>query len=312
MGIMNLAEIMDKAIDTLKKHIKTIIMFTLVYGLISFVAAFAMILIGVIFSAPLIYLGSGYLLPWIIIFFIVVIILTIFQTYNAGLIKISSQDFLNEKVSFEDGIKIAFKSIPKVFGVVFISAAGFLPIAGIFAVVIYSIFDGYVNSIFLFNSFTGKDLMFIITAVILVIAAYVIYSAYNTILCFSMHGVVIEKKGVFASIKRSFHLIKNNFWRIFGYLLLFSLTVYAFRSTIESFFLVLINVLYLLLKFVNVEPGYIAFISTLTTIIRWPLSIFSWLVITPIGTIMISILYFNQRFKKEGYDLVLRLGTLKK
>lgn len=308
MGVMNLAEIMDKAIDILKKHIKQIILFSLVYGLISCVLVFAVILIGVIFSFPFIKFTSGYLAPGILIFFIIALILTVTYSYSVGLIRITSQDFFNERISFEDGIKISFKSLPRVFGIAVITVIGFLPIAGIFFAIVYFGYGGFKNDFFI----QRHGVVFAIITAIIALAAYVSYFAYNTILSFSIYGVAIEKKGAFASIKRSYQLVKSNFWRIFGSLLAFSFTVYALRSTIESFFFLVINLIYLLLKFINVETNYLIFINMLTTMIRGPLSFFSLVVITPIGTIMISLLYFNQRFKKEGYDLLLRLKEIEK
>lgn len=308
MGIMNLAEIMDRSIDKLKKHIKTIALFSLVYGFISIVLVFAFVLIGTIFYLVSARTASEYSVPWLGLFLIAVLSITISQSYNVGLIRISSQDILDEKISFEDAIKLAFKSIPRVFGIAAVTIVAFLPVVGIFAAIVHFMYGGFNNITFLLE----YDSASIVVGVIIVIAALFVYYLFSTILSFSIYGVAIEGKGVFASIMHSYQLIKNNYWKVFGSLLLFSLTVYAFRSTIESFFLMVINLLYLILKLLSVKPNYLVFTYMLTSVGRWPLSILSWLVITPIGTIMTSFLYFNQRFKKEGYDLTLRLREIEK
>lgn len=308
MGIMNLAEIMDKSIDALKKHIKTLVTFCLVYGLILIISYFAFILIATIFCFIAIKASNGQMVLWIVISLAAILIYTVTLSYSAGIARITSQDVLNERISFEDGIKLSFKSIPKMLGIAAISIIGFLPIIGIFAGIIYLTYGGFNNAAFLIE----YDKMYIIIGIVILIAAFFAYFSYHTILSFSIYGVIIENKGPLVSIKHSWQLVKNNFWRIFGSLLLFSITVFLFRSTIQSFFVMLISLLYLLLKFLKAAPDFMVFISMFSSILNWPLSIFTALVITPIGTIMTTFLYFNQRFKKEGYDLTLRLREIEK
>lgn len=311
MNIMNLAEIMDKSILLMKRHLKNIVLFTLCYGVISSIGIFFLIMLGGIFAVITIKSFTNYLIIGVVVFLLVVLIITVTLTYKVGLIKISCQDFLYQRVYIEDGIKVSFMSIPRVFLIVLISALVFLPIAFVFGVIFYFIFEAYDLSLIPFGDFGGKEIIMAIITLIAIVGGFVVYFAYNTLLTFSLHALVIEKKGAIASLRRSLQLVKNNFWRIFGSLLLFSITALALRFSIESFFSVAINILYVFLKFINIKPNYLLLMNLLLSLIRWPLNIFFWLIISPIESIMISLLYFNQRFKKEGYDLVLRLREIK-
>lgn len=309
MGIMSISEVMDKSIDVLKRHIKPIVLFALCYGIIMFIGIFILILIGSIFAV--LSIRSGYFLLGIIIFFLTILIISVSQTYNVGLIKISTQDFVNERVDLEGGLKASFMSIPKVFGITTVAAFIFLPIALGLTGIFYLLYKGYGGASFTYESIVAGKTGYIILTLIVIAISILIFYLYSTILTFSLHALVIEKKGVFASIKRSYELVKSSFWKIFGVVVLISLVTYAFRTSIESFFVMIVNFLYLVLRFFNIKPDYIAVVSFTLSIVRWPLSIFFTLVVTPIGTIMTSLLYFNQRFKKEGYDLVLRLREIR-
>lgn len=311
MGIMSISEVLDKSIDVLKRHIKPIVLFALCYGIIMFIGIFILILLGSIFAVLAARPGSGYFLLGTIIFFSIILIISVSQTYNVGLIKISTQDFANEFVDLEGGIKTSFMSIPKVLGITTVAAFIFLPIALVLIGGFYLLYKSYGDAFFAYERIVAGETGYIVLTLIAIAISILMFYLYNTILAFSLHAMVIEKKGVFASIKRSYELVKVNFWKIFGVIVLISLVTYAFRTSIESFFVMIVNFLYLVLRLFNIKPDYIAVISFTLSIVKWPLDIFFTLIVAPIGTIMTSLLYFNQRFKKEGYDLVLRLREIR-
>ena len=74
----------------------------------------------------------------------------------------------------------------------------------------------------------------------------------------------------------------------------------------------ILGLLYLLAKSLSLPMDFLAFLNLTYSIANFPISILSWLVITPIGTIMTTLLYYNQRFKKEGYDMVIGLREIQK
>jgi len=155
-------------------------------------------------------------------------------------------------------------------------------------------------------------IMFVVITIICILAATAIIIGYVTMFSFSLQVLTIEKKGVINSVKRSFKLVKNNFWKIYGCIVLFGITVYAIRYSIMSFWALITSIIFMLLKFFSVQQNFTTFLTMALTYSNWPISLISWCIISPLGTIMLSVLYFNQRFKKEGYDMFLKLKEIEK
>lgn len=313
MSVMNVSEVMDKSIDVLKKNIKTIVVFSLGYGLIALGVTIVLLIIG---GISIVFIPKDTSTSMTVVFSILfalagIFIFSFYIASNAGLVRISGQEILKEQVAAHDAIKTSLKSIPKLFCIVFLGILMFLPIAGIFAAIIYFLIKNIKDSMLLFDIYGAREIMLIIFIVLIAIAAVFCITAFLTWFCFVIQALIVEKTGIIGSIKKSFILVRNNFWSIFWCLILFNITIFALKVSIDSFLAILTTIFYFLEKFLNINQDFITYVSTIFTMLRWPLSILYTLIITPIGTIMISTLYFNQRFKKEGYDLQLRLMEIK-
>jgi hypothetical protein len=312
MGIMSLREVMDGAVDILRKYIKTTLMLTFGYGALGIGAAIIFILIGSIAAAIIFSLLKSKILLIIMVSVLVALVFAFFLSINVGMIKIVNQEFSGEKVLAHNVIGESIKSIFKVLGILVCALILFIPVITAFAGIVYLLVKGFKGSLIQLGIYRGKEILLIIFSIIVMIAAVVVILGYITLLSFSFHAMTIEKKGVIGSIKRSFYLVKDDFWRIFGCTLLFSFTIYAIRGSLESFCGVIAGFVFLILNALNAGQDFKAFITMVISIVNWPISLISWLIITPISMNMVSLLYFNQRFKKEGYDLVLKVRELKK
>jgi hypothetical protein len=124
--------------------------------------------------------------------------------------------------------------------------------------------------------------------------------------------VAIENKGVFGALKRSYMLVKGNYFKILGCTILVNLTIYTIIYSLQSFLGMAFSILYILLKFLSIHQDLLTYATMMYSISSWPISILSWLVISPLGTIMITHLYYSQRFKKEGYDIALKLKKIQR
>ena len=94
---------------------------------------------------------------------------------------------------------------------------------------------------------------------------------------FSLQCVLIEGFGPIAAISRSSRLVKDNWWRVFGYTIIWLLIAIAVG---------------LLLSIFSLIPGVTSqLISTIVGII-----------IAPIAAILFTLLYFDIRLRKEGYS----------
>lgn len=311
MGIMRLSEIMDRSVDVLKKNIKSILVFTLTFGAIEIGGLIALVLFGGLLGLMLLLLTKSYIMLIVMLVVVLIIYFTVIMSQNIGLIKIASQEFLDEKVTFGSALGTSFKNIHKVFGIIVIEVIMFAPLIagliGLFYLSFNSITFSYISANFVQNNF-----MVIILYLLEILAAVFLTFLYKTFFTFSLHVLTIEKKGFISAVKRSFFLVKSNLWKVFGYQLLFYLTILAIDTSIRSLVALFFSLLYFLLRLINSNLNYLMFLYTSVNALSMPLSLLTFMVITPLGNIMITMLYFNLKFKKEGYDLELKLKSLQK
>jgi hypothetical protein len=312
MGIMNLAEIMDNSVELLKKYIKTIMMFMLGYGVMMYIIIIALVIVGSIFTAITISFHISMVLPIILISVAVLFIAAFASASSLGIIRISSQEYTGERVKAYGAIAESFKNILKLTGIIIAGLVLSVPALIVFGTIGYFLYKALDASLISLGKYGFNEVMLIIVSIVVLLAAFLIVLIYFTVLAFTLHAVVIEKKGVTGSIKRSYELVRGNFWRVFWAVVLLSLTIYAVTASLESFIGIVMGIIYLILNFLNVKPETMTFLMSAYSIARWPLNILAWLIISPVGTIMTTLLYFNLRFKKEGFDILLKLKEIQK
>jgi len=312
MGKMSLSEIMDKSIETLKKYIKTIVTFNLAYGALCFIGVLGAIIVGGILFAIAIGLNLSPIIIGIFSLILGIGIFTFIMSFKIGLIKISSQEFLEDRIFGSQAIGASFKKVFVILGVILMEMVLFLPVLGVFFAVGYVFYNSLKQPLLWVGMYDSYGIGTIILFSIFVLLLSISVMAYITVFSFSFHAVALENKGVFAALKRSFNLVKKDYFKILGCIVLFNLTVYAIVYSLQSFFAVLASIIFMILRFLNIEQDFISFATMAYNYSSWPISILSWLVISPIGTIMLTYLYYNQRFKKEGYDITLRLNKIQK
>ncbi len=312
MGTMNLTEIMDKSIETLKKYIKTIVTFNLAYGALCFIGIIAALIVGGILFAIALGLNLSPVILGIFSFLLGICIVAFIMTFKIGLIKISSQEFLEDRIYASQAVGASFKKVFVILGVVLMEMVLFLPVFGVFVAVGYVFYNSLMQPLLWVGTYGNFGIGTIILFIIFVLLLSISVLAYITIFSFSFHAVALENKGVIAALKRSYNLVKQDYFKILGCIILFNLTIYAIVYSLQSFFGILASMVFMILKFLNIQQDFISFATMAYNYSSWPISVLSWLVISPIGTIMLTYLYYNQRFKKEGYDITLRLNKIQK
>lgn len=309
MEVMTLTEIMDKALEALRKYIKTIVIYALGFGIIFFIGLIAFIFIGAILAVVAVNQES-IIFPIILALVAMLLSGAFYLCSNIGIIKIANQEFSEEKVYAHNAIGAALKSILKACGILIITTILFIPVLAVFGGIGYLLFKGFDNSLMFLEVYGVREILLIIGVIAFVIAFMLTLTGYTTVFSFSLQALVIEKKGVIGSLKRSAQLVKKDFWKLFGCTLLFGLITYAITMSLESFLALLIGLIFLVLKFLNFSQDFITFLTLGYSTVRWPLNLLSWLIISPISTMMLTYLYYNQRFKKEGHDILLRLKKI--
>lgn len=316
-SIMSLTDAMDKTFDIHKKNMGASALYLFLYYIISIIAYFIIFFIGILsfaFTAASLFDGflnddifsnssSGSIVAISSIFIIVFSIMFLFKLIKeVGIIDIASKSFLNKTVRFEKALGLSFKKIPAVFTLIIAYAIIFLPIIIGFTVLVIKL--DFVLSFYIINKI---EFWMILLAIGLVAVLIVL----STIYMFSIHAVVLEKLYFFKALKRSRILVKNNFWRLFGINILFYMIVLAVTYSIYSFFGVIAGLIIVILKALNVGEATLAVLLMIGNLLRIPLQLIFSLFVSPLGGIFTTVLYYNQRFKNEGYDMKLELENLK-
>ncbi|MDQ6642651.1 MAG: hypothetical protein M3Y66_09185 [Actinomycetota bacterium] len=109
--------------------------------------------------------------------------------------------------------------------------------------------------------------------------------------------LVVEKRGIFASIARAGRLSRGNFWRILGTLLLVAIATYVVSQIITVPFSVLGLLLAALAPGTGGMTGLLLS-SNVATIV-------SGAVVAPFTGAVAVLQYLDQRFRKEGFDIEL-------
>jgi len=142
-----------------------------------------------------------------------------------GLIKISSQEFLEERIYASQAIGASSKKFFKVLGVLLMELLLFIPIALVFAIIGYLIYNRYQQSMIFLGPYGKTEISLMILTVAMSLLGILSILAYITVFSFSFHALAIENKGVFASLKRSYSIVKGDYFKILGCTILFGLTI---------------------------------------------------------------------------------------
>jgi hypothetical protein len=122
-----------------------------------------------------------------------------------------------------------------------------------------------------------------------------------TMVSFAPALVVLERIGVFAAIARSFALVKNDFWRVFGIRALAAVAAFFISAAVTTPFSVVGQVL--------MTVGE----STVTMVIALVLisvgGTIGQIITAPFNAGVVVLLYTDRRIRAEAFDLVLQTGA---
>jgi hypothetical protein len=121
------------------------------------------------------------------------------------------------------------------------------------------------------------------------------------ILTFAPPLIVLERLGIFAAIQRSFRLVKNDFWRVFGIRLLAAIVVQLIAGAVTIPFSL------------GGQLLLVASPSTAMTLLAFVLlsvgGVIAQIITAPFGAGVIVLLYTDRRIRAEAFDLVLQTGA---
>lgn len=326
MGIMNLGEMFDNAVEAIKKNFGTIIIYLLAYVIIFVIVAIVSLIIlgiGVAGSVMTMKNSSSAGVTGIVIVsgIIVLICVAIASSIKIGIIKIGCQEVINEKVKAYEAVKCSFRNIFRVFGIVIIELIMCSPLIALYVYLIVQFIQkhgyGFIGS-YIFNMSFADHIMLILRTlkigfvfIFFILFSLFLYYMLSTFFTFSMQALVIEKKGIIRSVGRSFYLIKHNYWKVLGFNVMITLTVLGLQCSLQSFIGIVGSIVYIILRFLNINVNYIQLmtvnllplinlLSRIVTVVVYPLSIFAT-----------TNMYLSLMAKKEGYDIALKLDKIK-
>lgn len=112
---------------------------------------------------------------------------------------------------------------------------------------------------------------------------------------FFVQAVVVERRGPVDALRRSWRLVRGSYWRVLGIVLLLLLLVYILVGLPTGIAGVVINIVF-------PDPlRHFALRQSLSTLIGY----LSQIVVLPLQLIAYTLLYYDLRVRKEGYDIEL-------
>lgn len=109
-------------------------------------------------------------------------------------------------------------------------------------------------------------------------------------LIFTSQAVVLEGRGAIDGISRSWALTRDYFWRTLGYVLVIALVV---------FFIAGVPALVITLPLQFLIPDQLMLQTVINTVVSTILNV----IVTPFGLIAYTLMYYDLRIRKEGFDL---------
>ncbi len=215
------------------------------------------------------------------------------QLINGALANAVSQSYLDRPVSILNAYGFGLERIVNLL------VAGLL--MGIIVLLLYTVPMG-IALLLMFTAVSG-DAMFAFLAVMAVIASAIIalllVFAALLVFLFVTQSIVIEGKGPLGALRRSWHMVVGSFWRVLGIVMLVFILIYVLQAIPSAFASFFINIIY---------PDQIndfAIRQTLLTIVSY----LAQILFLPLQLIAYTLLYYDIRIRKEGFDLQLLTQT---
>ncbi|MCL1999607.1 MAG: glycerophosphoryl diester phosphodiesterase membrane domain-containing protein [Turicibacter sp.] len=300
---MNAATLMDRVFDVYKATFKFQMAFSIVVNIISILFVFTL---GIVFAmaigvvANLLVFSDDFMVFVVLAVLVMILPLYLIWTYFAtsGHILISKYAFFNEPVNLpmHDAFAALFRVIGATFAQIILSLPWLLIAGGAAYYLFLSLEYGLI-----YNAPTAL-------IVILVLAFVVSYLVYSNIFALLIPVAIFDKCTFFSAVARSYQLIKENFWRILGLRLLWFVLAFILSYSAQGLALLLLAAT---TDFAGENLSVLYFFLASGTLQLY-VSLFVGLLIQPIDGILTALIYFNQRIKKEGFDIFVALMRLKR
>lgn len=143
-----------------------------------------------------------------------------------------------------------------------------------------------------FAAFSLVIVFFVLLLIIIVLSLVL-----SLIFTFTTQSIVIEQRGVFAALRRSYELVlvRGSLWRVLGMVLLVGLLVFLLQLIPSVAVQAIIGLAFS-------APEQVLLQQSLNTAWSYTMQILTY----PFQLIVLTLLYYDIRVRTEGYDLELR------
>lgn len=309
---MNTAELLDTAIEIYKKSFGQQIALSVIFSIIFSIILFAVIFLGMI-AVMAAFIGNldyaNYNITMMITAAALFILLILFASslhsalYSTGNIILAYKSYMGEKPSLKDIVKQCFKKFLPVLTVIF---AQFIVLIPLF-ILIGALSVGYFYYLFnMINAGTPNIWLAIIITVLFIIALSITGIISMTVTIASVPVAIFEKKYFISAVLKGFSLIKKDFKKILGAVIIYYLVMYIASYSFSAF-------LGLGKAFIDVlfPRNIAAFLTVSTVYFDYIFSAVFSIILTPLNGIFSAAVYINQKIKYEGLDIGLKLEDLK-
>jgi hypothetical protein len=138
----------------------------------------------------------------------------------------------------------------------------------------------------------------VLIALPLTLASVATLAYFDTMLCFAPVLIVLERLPIIDAITRSFTLVRNSFWRVFGIRLLTWLVVVLIAGAVSAPFDFVGQLL--------IGPSGSALTGATVGAVG---AAIGRIITAPFSAGVVVLLYVDRRIRAEAFDLVLRTGT---
>ncbi|MCL2351088.1 MAG: hypothetical protein FWC55_01005 [Firmicutes bacterium] len=309
---MNAAELMDRVFDVYKVSFWPQVGISLLMGIITsmilFVGAIILSIAGGVIGVAA-YQLSGGVSAGIILGVSVGVPFAFLAAYyvaltNSGGMILARQAYYQERPSVDSAFGGAMRSSFRVSLAVLAQIAALIPIIALCVFLLYQWLNptGFFTSGFWLNMsvYNMNPTAFALSVIGLVIAVgFAAMLATNPFAC-AVACALYEKRVFFGALARSVRLVRGDFWRIFGVRLLGWVVVSVISYSVTAVFSLTVSAINLVSKSALPDSsGVVPAVAMIEIVVSLVMSV----LLGPISKILNSLIYFNQRVKKEGLDL---------
>ena len=299
---MNVAQMMDRAVWAYKKSFWKQLAYAAVVGVVFFVAV---LIVGIVAVAVmLVGLPDGDSVLGILVT-MVAVMLPLFLLWmgisSAGHILFTRQALIGHLVHLPKLSLhvLAFRALTAIIA----QAMVFLPIAVLLIYIFWTSIVFFVDVFFL-TDFSALGLALITVVSLLVAVAFLLV---ENMFALSVTVAMFERRLFFGSLFRSWELVRDDFFKIFATRVLWYMVGVGFALAAQGLMFLFWTLMGVLLG--TVSPAF-SIVLIPFGIISTIFPIFVSFAQMPMDGIMRAVVYFNQRIKKEGMDIELKLHMM--